>query len=261
MNKIALRFGYWAAITAAAAFIVFTICFTAILIVNPLFLWTSFEAYLEAAQATNQTFKHMAMFFMLVFGACFVVQLGSIEEIAEPAGKYYAKLAKLFGLGFFVLTGMNYFIQISAVRLQVGARQTGGLEQFIQSNPLSGMAATNMLGWTVFFGLSCLFAALAFGTAGYEKIIRATFFANGIMMLLTAGGYIFNLSVMVFLFMNIGMGAALPVKGTRAFKPKGDPGLHALCPDGQHPVKVAGAGLPPGFAADSDVFNSPQVRR
>ena len=80
-------------------------------------------------------------------------------------------------------------------------------------------------------------------------------------MLLTAGGYIFNLSVMVFLFMNIGMGAALPEKGTRAFKPKGDPGLHALCPDGQHPVKVAGAGLPPGFAADSDVFNSPQVLR
>ena len=152
MNKIALRFGYWAAITAAAAFIVFTICFTAILIVNPLFLWTSFEAYLEAAQATNQTFKHMAMFFMLVFGACFVVQLGSIEEIAEPAGKYYAKLAKLFGLGFFVLAGMNYFIQISAVRLQVGARQKAAWNSLSSPIPFPGWQPPTCWGGRFFLG-------------------------------------------------------------------------------------------------------------
>lgn len=38
---------------------------------------------------------------MIVYGACYVIQLCSIEEIAEASKKYYAKIAKLFGTGFF----------------------------------------------------------------------------------------------------------------------------------------------------------------
>ncbi len=46
---------------------------------------------------------------------------------------------------FFVLIGINYFIQISAVRLQIKAGQTNGLGQFIQANPVSVFSAINML--------------------------------------------------------------------------------------------------------------------
>lgn len=209
MNKKPLTVGYWAAVIAIAAFIAYTVCFIVILFVNPLFLWTNYETYIKAVQTTNQTFKHIAMFFMLIYGACFVIQLCSIEEIAEVSRKYYAKLAELFGIVFFTLIGINYFIQISSVRMQIKAGQTDGLEQFIQSNPISGIAAVNMLGWTIFFGLSCIFAAWAFGNTRIERIIRYAFLANGIMMLTAAIGYLFDIAIVVFLLMNIGMGAAV----------------------------------------------------
>ena len=102
---------------------------------------------------------------MIVYGACFAIQICSIEEIADLSKKYYVKLGELFALGFFVLIGINYFIQISTVRMNIDAGQTHGLEQFVQVNPISAIAAINMLGWTVFFGLSCFFVSFAFGKA------------------------------------------------------------------------------------------------
>jgi len=209
MNKNALNFGYWSAVIAALAFVAYTICFIAILLVNPVFIWTDFETYIKAAQTTNQTFKHIAMLFMILYGACFVIHLCSIEEIAESSKKYFARIAELFGIGFFALIGINYFIQISAVRMQINSGQTNGLEQFIQANPISGIAAVNMLGWTVFFGLSCIFAALVFGNTSTEKIIKYAFLAIGIMMFTSAVGYLFDIAVLIFLCMNIGMGAAV----------------------------------------------------
>ncbi|HOS70109.1 MAG TPA: hypothetical protein PLG67_06140 [Bacillota bacterium] len=209
MNKNVLNVGCWSAVTASLTFVAYTICFIAILLVNPIFIWTDFETYINAVQTTNQTFKHIAMLFMILFGACFVIQLCSIEEIAESSKKYFARIAELFGIGFFALTGINYFIQISAVRMQINSGQTNGLEQFIQANPVSAIAAVNMLGWTVFFGLSCSFAAWAFGNTRTERIIKYAFLTNGIMMFASAFGYLFDIVVIVFLCLNIGMGVAV----------------------------------------------------
>jgi hypothetical protein len=46
--------------------------------------------------------------------------------------------------------------------LQIEEGITEGLSQFVQSFPISGIAAINMLGWTVFFGLSSIFVGFAF---------------------------------------------------------------------------------------------------
>ena len=107
------------------------------------------------------------------------------------------------------MIGINYFIQISAARMQIKSGQINGLEKFIQANPISGIAAVNMLGWTVFFGLSCIFAAWAFGNTRTERIIKYAFLSNGVMILTSAVGYMFDIVIIVFLFMNIGMGAAV----------------------------------------------------
>lgn len=209
MNKTALKAGYWASVLAIGAFVAYIICYAAILLVNPLFIWTDFANYLTAVQTTNQIFKNLAMVFMIFYGACFVIQLCSIEEIAEGPKKYFARVGKLFALGFFTLISINYFVQISAVRMQIAVGRTNGLEQFVQANPISGMAAVNMLGWTIFFGLSSIFAALAFGTTKIERVIRIAFLANGIIMFTGAGGYLFNQTAVVFICLNLGMGAAV----------------------------------------------------
>ncbi|HHT48017.1 MAG TPA: hypothetical protein GXZ98_01815 [Firmicutes bacterium] len=93
--------------------------------------------------------------------------------------------------------------------MQIDSGQTSGLEQFIQANPISAMAAINMLGWTVFFGLACIFAGLALGDIKIEKVSKYAFLANGVMMFTGAIGYLFDQSVVVFLCMNLGMSSAI----------------------------------------------------
>ncbi|MGI6537921.1 MAG: hypothetical protein ACOX22_06230 [Caldicoprobacterales bacterium] len=209
MNRIALKAGYISSVIGIATFVLYTFCFIAILVVNPIFIWTNFENYIMSVQTTNQIFKHIAMFLMIVYGVCFLIQVCSISEIAVKAKKYFAKLAELFGIGFLTLISINYFVQLTTVRMQVYTGQTDGLEQFIQANPVSGMAAINMLGWTIFFGLSCIFAGLALGNTKIEKVIKYAFLSNGVMMFLGLIGYLFDISVVVFLCMNLGMGSAI----------------------------------------------------
>lgn len=209
MNDTALKVGYWSAIVAVGAFITYTVCFIAILFVEPIFIWTDFESYIKVAESSNQIFKHIAMLFMIIYGACYVIQLCSIEAIVKSTKKYYVKIAQLFGTGFFVLIGINYFIQISSVRLQINADKTNGLEQFIQANPVSGVSAINMLGWTVFFGLSCIFVALAFGDTKIEKIIKYAYLINGIMMIISAVAYVFDITILLFFCIYLGMGIAI----------------------------------------------------
>ena len=209
MNRIALKAGYMSSVIGIATFVLYTFCFIAILVVNPIFIWTNFENYIISVQTTNQIFKHIAMFLMIVYGVCFLIQVCSISEFAVKAKKYFAKLAELFGIGFLTLISINYFVQLTTVRMQVYTGQTDGLEQFIQANPVSGMAAINMLGWTIFFGLSCIFAGLALGNTKIEKVIKYAFLSNGVMMFLGLIGYLFDISVVVFLCMNLRMGSAI----------------------------------------------------
>jgi len=209
MNSIALKTGYWASVIGIATFVMYTFCFVVILLVNPVFIWTNLDNYIMSVQTTNQVFKHIAMVLMIVYGVSFVIQVCSIEEIAVGTKKYYAKLAELFGIGFLTLICINYFVQISTVRMQIAIGQTNGLEQFIQANPISVMAAINMLGWTIFFGLSCIFAGLALGGTKLEQVIKYAFLSNGIMMFLAVTAYLLDKSVVVFLCMNLGMGAAI----------------------------------------------------
>lgn len=148
---------------------------------------------------------------MLVFGVSYVVLLTSILDFADPDRRILVRIAVCFGLAFAVSIGINYFLQISAVRLGILKGQTQGLEQFIQSNPISGVAAINMLGWTVFFALSSLFVAPVFTGGRLEKVIRSAFLVNGIICLLGGVGYVFDLAILIFFCMYLGMGAAVLV--------------------------------------------------
>ena len=181
MNRIALKAGYISSVIGIATFVLYTFCYIAILVVNPIFIWTNFENYIMSVQTTNQIFKHIAMFLMIVYGVCFLIQVCSISEIAVKAKKYFAKLAELFGIGFLTLISINYFVQLTTVRMQVYTGQTDGLEQFIQANPVSGMAAINMLGWTIFW-IVLHFCRLALGNTKIEKVIKYAFLSNGVMM-------------------------------------------------------------------------------
>jgi uncharacterized membrane protein len=83
--------------------------------------------------------------------------------------------------------------------LQIEEGITEGLSQFVQSFPISGIAAINMLGWTVFFYFSSIFVGFAFLGGKLEKFIKFIFIANAVNSLLGGIGYTFVIFSLIFL--------------------------------------------------------------
>lgn len=202
------KMGLWSSAVCLTTFIAYTICFLAIYFVNPPFTWTNPGDFIAYSTSNPQIFKYAAMALMIVFSVSFIVQLECLRETVGEARRFFARLASHFAVGFSVLIGINYFVQISAIPLQIASGQTDGIGQFVQSNPNSFISAVNLLGWTVFFGIACLFASLATGKGRGERVIKYAFLANGIMMLASSMAYIFSFTLVQALFMFLGLGVA-----------------------------------------------------
>lgn len=209
MNTTAIKLGFWSAVLAAATFLVFTICFVAVFLVNPPFTWSGLADYVDYVRQSNQTFKVVAQLSMLLFAPLYVIMVNSIHELAPVDKRVLSRLALAFGTLFAVLIALFYFVQITSVRWNVDRGTLGGIEQFIQSKPDSALAAVNMLGWTLFFGLSSLFAAPVFAGSRLATTIKALFILNGIFCLLAGIGFVLDLTALVFVTINLGMGGAV----------------------------------------------------
>lgn len=205
------RLGFWAAAGSALAVVVYVVCFIAIAVTRPLFIWSDLAGYVSYAQTHGTLLPDLARLAMLIFAVLFVLVLNSIHDQAPANRKILTRSSLCFGLAFAVLTGAHYFTQISAVRLNVLTNQLVGLEQVIQANPYSAFSAMNMAGWTLFLGLSSLLVAPVFSGRGLARVLRIAFFLNGIFCLAGGVGYVLGLVVLVFVAINLGMGAAITV--------------------------------------------------
>lgn len=208
MKRISINLGYWASLICITTFVIWIICFVAIFKINPIFEWTNLADYIAYTRNYNQGFKHLAQSAMLLFAPAFLIILHSVNDYAPEDKKILSRIAISFGAIFAACIGIHYFVQISSVRLSIAHGQTAGLEQFIQSNPTSGIAGVNMVGWTLFFSLSSLFIAPVFTGSRLNKVIKYAFVTNGIVCILGGIGYIFDNVALIFLTINLGMGAA-----------------------------------------------------
>ena len=210
-NRSSAQVGYWAALGSSVTFIVYTACFVLILASAPIFTWTNLQDYVAYTNAHNQTWKFVAQVDMLLFGVFYVVMLNAIYDNATATNKSTTRLGLLFGAMFALLVCSHYFVQISSVRLSVIKGQTDGLLQFIQANPYGGLAAMNMLGWTLFLGLSSLFVAPVFRNGRLEKLLHIAFIANGIFCLVGGIAYVLEITLLIFVCTTLGMGASVIV--------------------------------------------------
>ncbi len=208
-NRLTVRLGSWSALLAAATFVIFTICFVAVFLNPPLFIWTNFADYVASAKNNQSIFKSLAQLSMLCFAPLYVVLSNSIHEVTPPTKQVATRLGLAFGLLFAMLVGGFYFVQLSTVRLSVIEGQWDGLEQIVQANPYGALSALNMLGWTLFFGLSSLFLASAFSSSRLANAIHWLFIINGVMCLLGGVGYALEITPLVFFTINFGMGGVV----------------------------------------------------
>ncbi len=208
-NRLTVRLGFWSALLAAATFVIFTICFVAVFLNPPLFIWTNFADYVASARNNQSIFKSLAQLMMLLFAPLYVILTNSIHELAPAGRRILTRLGLTFGSLFAMLIGGFYFVQLSAVRLSVIKGQWDGLEQIVQANPYGALPALNMLGWTLFLGLSSLFLAPAVCGGRLAKAVRWLFVVNGVMCLVGGVGYVLEITALVFFTINFGMGGAV----------------------------------------------------
>ena len=211
MNAVSAKLGFWSSFGGAVAFLLFTVCFIAIAMISPPLIWTNLADYVASTLQYNQVFKYIAQTAMLLFGPLYVLMLSSLHDFASTEKKPLTRAALAFGLVFATLVSLSYFVQLSAVRLNVDKGHTEGIELFIQSRPDSVITAINMLGWTLFMGLSSLFVAPVFSDSKLEKALTILFSLNGAICLLAGIGYVIDNIALVFLTITFGMGGTVTV--------------------------------------------------
>lgn len=209
MKTLSYKIGYYTSVLLAIIFIAWMVCFVGIALTSPLFFWTGMADYLKYTEHNSQILQIVAKALMLVFAPLFVVLINSYYEFVPNEKKFLIRLSLLFALGFAILSSMHYFVQLSSVRLNMMEGNINGMELFVQANPNSIMTSINMLGWTLFLGLSSFAIFPIFGKK--LKIIRFAFIANGISCMLAGVGYVFQIDLLTFLFANLGVGGALLV--------------------------------------------------
>jgi hypothetical protein len=208
-NSLSVKLGFWSAILSLFLFLLFTFCFIGIAITSKLFIWTNITEYIKYNNENPQLLKYIAQASMLLFGPLYIILINSIKDLTGNHRKPLASASLLFAVIFAVLTGIHYFIQLTTVRYNLTNNQIIGLEHFIQSNPDSFILAVNMLGWTLFLGLSALFIMPVFSGKGINKVIRYSFLITALSCLLGGIGFLFKINILTFFTINLGMGGAI----------------------------------------------------
>lgn len=191
------RLGFIAALTLGALFLLYVFCFAGILLSGPAFRWTGMQAFLEYEKSHGQTLKYISYAGMIVFAAAWAVLGECLAAGASPERKLPARIGASFGGMFALASSMNYFVQLTAVRLNLLKGAPGGLEQFIMSNPLSALESVNMLGWTLLLGLSCLFLAFSLDRRSRAKTARVCLFINAAVCLMGCAAFVADSTVLL----------------------------------------------------------------
>ncbi|MBN1950267.1 MAG: hypothetical protein JW801_03635 [Bacteroidales bacterium] len=208
MNKTLVLAGLWSSGLCLLSFIIWMVSFTGIALSAPLFSWTDLEGYVSYVHHQNQFFQYLAKSFMILFSLAFMALAFVYYEFASAEKKILARLALAFAVLFALVSSVHYYVQLTAVRFSIGAGHYEGLEHFLQANPTSFLASVNMLGWTLFLGLSSLFLYLSLKPGLTNHGIRMGLLANAISCLSAGVGFLLQVDVITFIFINIGVGGA-----------------------------------------------------
>jgi hypothetical protein len=209
MKNETCRTGYFSALLLVILFLLWIVCFAGIAFTSPIFIWTNLEDYIHYVRTNYQFFQNLAKALMLLFGPVWVVLINSFYQTASSGNKANARLSLLFGLAFAIVSSIHYFIQLSTVRLGIAKNSTDGLLQLVQANPVSAMSAINMLGWSLFMGLSSLFLYFSIRKERNARTTGYAFLANALICLAGGLSYLLQIDILTFLLMNPGIGGAV----------------------------------------------------
>jgi len=119
----------------------------------------------------------------LVGALLLILLIAAIHECTPQSAKVFS----LTALGWMVLlagsTVIVHFVNLTLWR-QISAQQKIDYVRFLGWEWPSMMFAIELVAWHLFFGLSMFFAAFAFKGGGWEKAVRITLIAIGLLCIL-----------------------------------------------------------------------------
>jgi hypothetical protein len=212
ISKATIKLGYWTALGIAVAFSIYTAGYVTILAAYRIPQWTDTTSF--AASINQPWFLLFTICQVMAFivAPLYALLVNCLHEYARPEQKILARASSSFAIIFATLSSIHYFVQFGTIRQGMLAGNLQGLEQFIQLNPGSVIASINLLGWTLFLGISSWLIAPVFAGNGVQRVIKIALVCNGIFCLAGATGYLLQIPALILLFFN-GMGLAMLATG------------------------------------------------
>jgi len=213
MDNFIQKSGLFSSAIAILSIIIWFVSFGLIASQGELFFWTDAEAYYQYIEENNQIYANLAKTFMLIFSLAYMVLHFSFYENKKENKEqiFSGKLGLVFMSFFALLSAIHYFAQVSTVRLSLIHKQTEGLEQFIQANPLSFTLAINMLGWTLMMGLASFFFYFFFRSIEKHKWLAIFHGLNFIFSMAAMIGFVTKYDPLTFISINMGVGGCITV--------------------------------------------------
>ena len=118
----------------------------------------------------------------------FILLMACIHEYSPADKKFFSRLGLLFTMGYAVLIGFNYYMELTLVRNNLYT------DAFAMDDPQSIMWVIEVLGYG-FMGLATLATAFVFTNGKLENAIRWLFIVNGILGIGGMIGYALGLSL------------------------------------------------------------------
>ena len=118
----------------------------------------------------------------------FILLIACIHEHSPADRKFFSRLGVLFTMGYAVLIGFNYYMQLTLVQNNLYT------DVFAMDDPQSIMWVIEVLGYG-FMGLATLSTAFVFTNGKLENAIRWLFIVNGILGIGGMIGYALGLSL------------------------------------------------------------------
>lgn len=117
----------------------------------------------------------------LFLGPLFLVLIVCVHQWSAPMRKVWSHAAVAFAVAYAVLSGINYFVQLTWVVPRVMSGRSHGLEPFLFVPFDSFLYAVHILGYS-FMSIATLFAARVFAHDGQERLVRRFLTANGLLL-------------------------------------------------------------------------------
>lgn len=109
----------------------------------------------------------------------FVLEMLALHHVTPPARQFWTHASLIFAVIYAVFVTANYVVQLATV-VPAKLRGTADAIRVLEQTPHSLFWDFDAVGY-VAMGLSCLFAAPAIGSDGFERWVRRSLVANALV--------------------------------------------------------------------------------